>query len=89
MKLEPEIVAHLRWPEGEGRGMSWFTFHTQLPPPLPPIAVNEGPMPPPDGASAVLVKEEADHKAAPASPGAQEKAVLNDGLSGPRPGNQE
>ena len=69
--------------------MSWFTFHTQLPPPLPPIAVNEGPMPPPDGASAVLVKEEADHKAAPAGPGAQEKAVLNDGLSGPRPGDQE
>ena len=52
--------------------MSWFTFHTQLPPPLPPIAVNEGPMPPPDGASAVPVKEEADPKAAPASPGDQE-----------------
>ena len=69
--------------------MSWFTFHTQLPPPLPPVAVNEGPMPPPDGASAVLVKEEADHKAASAGPGAQEKAVLNDGLSGPHPGDQE
>ena len=72
MKLEPEIVAHLRWPEGEGRGMSWFTFHTQLPPPLPPIAVNEGTMSQPDGVSAVPVKEEADYNAAPASPGDQE-----------------
>ena len=72
MRLEPEIIAHLRWPEGEGRGMSWFTFHTQLPPPLPPVAVNEGPMPPPDGASAVPVKEEIDPKATPAGPGTQE-----------------
>ena len=52
--------------------MSWFTFHTQLPPPLPPIAVNEGTMSQPDGVSAVPVKEEADYNAAPASPGDQE-----------------
>ena len=72
MRLEPEIIAHLRWPEGEGRGMSWFTFHGQLPPPLPTIAVNEGPIQQPDGASAVPVKEEIDPEAAPAGPGNQE-----------------
>ena len=64
--------------------MSWFTFHSQLPPPLPPVAVNEGPMSMPDGANAVQVKEEADHKAAPGDPGTQEKADHEDGLNGPR-----
>ena len=64
--------------------MSWFTFHSQLPPPLPPVAVNEGPMSMPDGANAVQVKEEADHKAAPVGPGTQEKADHDDGLNGPR-----
>ena len=38
----------------------------------------------PDGASAVQVKEEADHKAAPEGPGIQKKADHNDGLNGPR-----
>ena len=64
--------------------MSWFTFHSQLPPPLPPVAVNEGPMSMPDGANAVQVKEEADHKAAPGGPGTQEKADHDDGLNGSR-----
>ena len=52
--------------------MSWFTFHGQLPPPLPTVAVNEGPMQQPDGANAVPVKEEIDPEAAPVGPGNQE-----------------
>ena len=69
MKLEPETIAHLRYPEGEGCGMSYFTFHGQVPPPLPTIAVNEGQPQQPDGASAVTIKEEIKHEAAPADPG--------------------
>ena len=38
----------------------------------------------PDGANAVQVKEEADHKAAPGGPGTQKKADHDDGLNGPR-----
>ena len=69
LKLEPETVAHLRYPEGEGRGMSYFTFHGQVPPPLPAIVANEGPQQPVDGANAAMVKEETDPEAAPAGPG--------------------
>ena len=69
MRLEPESIAHLRFPEGEGCGMSYFTFHSQVPPPLPTIAVNEGQPQQPDGASAVTIKEEIKHEAAPADPG--------------------
>ena len=49
--------------------MSYFTFHGQVPPPLPTIAVNEGPPQQPDGANAAPIKEEIDPEAAPADPG--------------------
>ena len=68
LRLEPETIAHLRYPEGEGRGMSYFTFHGQVPPPLPTIA-NGGPQQQADGANAATIKEEADPEAAPAGPG--------------------
>ena len=68
LKLEPETVAHLRYPEGEGRGMSYFTFHGQVPPPLPAIVANEGPQQQVDGANAATVKEETDPEAASAGP---------------------
>ena len=69
LKLEPETVAHLRYPEGEGRGMSYFTFHGQVPPPLPAIDADEGPQQQADGANAATFKEENDPEAAPAGPG--------------------
>ena len=49
--------------------MSYFTFHGQVPPPLPTIAVNEGPQQQSDGANAAPIKEEIDPEAAPADPG--------------------
>ena len=69
LKLEPEVVAHLRYPEGEGRGMSYYTFHGGVPPPLPASVANEGPQQQVDGASAATVKEETDPEAPPAGPG--------------------
>ena len=49
--------------------MSYFTFHSQVPPPLPTIAVNEGQPQQPDGANAAPIKEEIDPEAAPADQG--------------------
>ena len=49
--------------------MSYFTFHGQVPPPLPTIAANEGPPQQPDGANGAPIKEEIDPEAAPADPG--------------------
>ena len=68
LKLEPEVVAHLRYPEGEGRGMSYYTFHGEVPPPLPASVTNEGPQQQVDGARAATVKEETDPEAASAGP---------------------
>ena len=61
MALDPEVVAHIRYPEGEGNGRSYYTFHGGIPPPLPTTVVNEMPPPPlvpADGAQAATVKEE-------------------------------
>ena len=69
LALEPEVVAHLRFPEGEGRGMSYYTFHGGVPPPLPASVVNEVPQQQVDGATAAPVKEETDPEAASAGPG--------------------
>ena len=70
MALDPEVVAHLRFPEGEGRGRSYYTFHGGIPPPLPVSVVNEMPPPPQvDGAQAVVVKEENSPEADTAGPG--------------------
>ena len=68
LALEPEVVAHLRFPEGEGRGMSYYTFHGGVPPPLPASVVNEVPQQQVDGAKAATVKEENDPEAASAGP---------------------
>ena len=69
LALEPEVVAHLRFPEGEGRGRSYYTFHGGFPPPLPASVVNEVPPQQVDGAQAAAVKEENDPEAASAGPG--------------------
>ena len=49
--------------------MSYFTFHGQVPPPLPTIVASEGPQQQIDGVNAVPFKEETDPEAAPAGPG--------------------
>ena len=69
LALEPEVVAHLRFPEGEGRGRSYYTFHRGVPPPLPASVVNEMPPPQVDGAQLAVVKEENNPEADSAGPG--------------------
>ena len=56
------MVEHIRYPEFEGKGMSYYPFHGGIPPPLQPAIVNELPPPLPTSqaneAEAAEVKDE-------------------------------